>query len=655
MRKPHALEPTKSNEHPRYMVFVDSESRVIDLEHKPYLIIAEFVDTRNWKIKRKEYSNPRHLTSFWGDVTKFGGRYGKVYVYAHNMFYDLVATGGINRVCKEGFFVESYFEKGTTFLLNFVKKRMVWNKEKTRKVERTQKTIVCVSTTNYFSESLASLAKTFNLKKLDFEYNAGGLDEAIIYCRRDVEIIRVAMKSLIEFVENENLGPFSRTLPGQSFTAFRHRFMKEIIYIHDNQEALDLEREAYSGGRVECFKIGDFSGDFYLYDVNSMYPYVMQEYEFPVSLRTYVTRSSIDYVRQLLDEGLLLICRCRVKTEDPLFAVKLGDGLIFPVGEFYAYLSTPELKMALERGLVLETFELAVYNPGRVFESFVNYFYTKRLEAKNEGDKVRDKLYKLILNSLYGKFGQKADDWERIGPAAIDEIKVYDRLDIETGKWDSFKIFGGSCFQKMGEEESFNSFPGVAAHVTAYARQTLLNFIEIAGWENIYYGDTDSLIVNETGHKRLLPWHDQKTLGKIKEEKRDKRLVINCPKDYLFAGEVKRKGIKKDAKQVNEITFDTTVWPKINSCIRAGNLDNYSNIKRTKVLTRAYTKGWVDLVGNMFPFRLTIEENKNVILPVNFKTRDFLRMEKGRPIARNQKDIIMKKYKGNISTKWTEK
>jgi hypothetical protein len=240
-----------------------------------------------------------------------------------------------------------------------------------------------------------------------------------------------------------------------------------------------------------------------------------------------------------------------------------------------------------------------------------------------------------------------------VGNADINEVKAFEKFDTETGEFESFKIFGGSVFKKIGESEGFNSFCAVAAHVTAYARMTLLNFIMLSGWENCFYMDTDSLIVNKKGHENLLPFHDQKILGKIKEEKRDTKLIINCPKDYSFAGETKRKGNKKDSIQVDDMTFESTMWPKINSCIRSGSLNGYKNIDRKKVLTRAYNKGWVDKDGNVYPFTLKIHgKRENAILPPTVDTKDFYDMVRGKPQIKNQKDIILKKFRKYLMGNW---
>ena len=45
------------------------------------------------------------------------------------------------------------------------------------------------------------------------------------------------------------------------------------------------------------------------------------------------------------------------------------------------------------------------FKAGKIFSNYVETIYDLRLEAKNNQDKAKDVVCKLLLNSLYGKFG----------------------------------------------------------------------------------------------------------------------------------------------------------------------------------------------------------------------------------------------------------
>lgn len=661
MRQAHILKDNKSNQLPRYKVYIDTESRVINLKHYPYLAIACFIDTRYRKENWTEYEN-ENIKNLWKDIANFGAKEkGSVYVYGHNVAYDLLATGGIPALLEEGFHVTQFFEKGLTFIL-VMRKTAVYKDKKGEEKEKVLKTLNFVSTTNYFSFPLATLGEIFGLEKLGFDYDEGTLEEAKIYCRRDVEICKKATETFTNFVIENELGTLAKTTPGQAFNAYRHKFMKEKIFLHDSAPGFEVERKAYYGGRVECFKIGRFEGNFYGYDINSMYPHVMNTNRYPVKLISVRGRNTLNEIASFI-KNYGVIGEFTVKTEKPVFPLKLDNNLIFPVGTFKTYLSTPEIKYGLENNLIMAAGEVAVYEMENIFTDYVKYFYEKRLEAKKQKNKVYDLLFKLFLNALYGKFGQKSDNWQRVGDAPPEVIKAEEIINIETGEREVYKIFGGSIFKKGEEEEGFNSFCGIASHVTAYARMELLKYIELAGWENVLYMDTDSLFVNAEGSQNLerAGVVDSKILGLMKLEKHDTKIYIKAPKDYEFAGEKKMKGVKKGSEQVTdenilselalkmnvrvsdlpERIYSNIQWPSLYTFIRAGNLSNYYNIRRTKILAGYYNKGWVLEGGNVKPFEMQLIYDSNVITRwENTSYCQFAFLEDPEQITR-----IMKRYK----------
>lgn len=596
MRQAHVLGRNKGREQPDLVIYLDSESRVDPetLEHSPYLLIACFCRYSRKKETWKYYTGGQ-LEKFWLDVAGFGGKKKKrVFLYGHNLAYDVLVTGGIKTLCREGFRVTNFYESGPVFIMT---------------MKRDSKTLEFISSTNYYSESLASLGKTFGLEKLDFDYAGGSEADAEIYCRRDVEILKVAIEAFRNFIQKEDLGNLARTAAGQAFNTYRHKFMKHDIFIHDHAAALALERSAYSGGRVECFRVGNYPGKHFYYDVNSMYPFVMKNFIYPCRLVSYRKRGDQKDLARMLDCGYLVVARCHVIQPEPALGCKLGGHFIFPIGDFWGIFTTPEIKYLLENNQIIDVGAFAVYEGGPIFSSYVEYFYNERLKAKAAGDRVRDKLFKMLLNSLYGKFGQTGETWEPVGEADPEQVGIIEKLNYQTGQRETLKIFGGTIFKKMTETEAFNSFPAVAAHVTAYARMTLWKYIEIAGKENVLYCDTDSIFVNEIGHVALQPHHDERTLGKIKLEQAAEGLTLYAPKDYIFGSLVKRKGIKKGSRQISDNEFETEIWPHLNSFIRAGMIAGYQNVRRKKILRRQYNKGWVLADGRVVPLQLTAESD----------------------------------------------
>lgn len=673
MRKPHILEPSKQTIVPRRMIFFDSESEVsteitqeeisraienktgkgiskqVRKEHKPYYIAATYYrDRQNERGRISEKDEDYYplkdgetfLEKFWQDVDNFAQKGQKTFIFAHNAKYDVQVTGCVPFLVALGYTVKS-FSDANPFFLKFVKEFPTGKiNEKNGKEIIIRKHIIIVSSTNYYAQPLAKLGETFGLPKLDFNHDQkilpkskAFMEKVRVYGRRDVDILKTAMLSFISFVQREGLGKFAMTVAGQSFAAYCKRFMLEDIYIHDDARALETERNAYAGGRNECFSIGAIDQDIYYVDINSMYPHVMRTHKYPTKLITFWNQCSIDQVEYQINSGRLICADVLVHTDIPIFHKK-DDRLIFPIGTFWTSLSTPEIIEGLKRGFIKEMKNVCVYESGDLFSEYVNYFYNARLEAKHNDDAVHDNLHKMMLTNLYGKFGQRNENWEKELDEDGKEIEVdpcivmeKTELNHQTRERETFRIFGGRVFarnKELDDMEAQNSFPAIAAHVTAHARQLLWSYIEMAGMEHVHYCDTDSLFVDATGYQLL--WLndaiDNDRLGalKIEQTKEMKKLGLICMndlalfgcKDYQFAGVTKIKGVSKNAVRLadsedGKLRFAVTQWGGFADRFREGDMSHYFNKVIVKELAREYTKGII-FEGRVLPFTLDERE-----------------------------------------------
>ncbi len=625
----HYIKENKGTETPTLAVYFDTESATtvgISQEEIDYYMDQQRLDTRlMWpeirtaeKQRRHKRFDHRHthyltcacfvrdksetwrdyygatLNQFWADVSEFVRTRKRCYVFAHNARYDVLVSGAVPLLRAEGWSIVG-FSESNPFFMRFTKGNS---------------TIMIISTTNYFPDAtVKALGEMLGIPKLTIEYSGHDPEKALTYCRRDVEIIKQTMEKLYMMIQTENLGNFGMTIASLSFNAYRHKFMeKASITLHREVPALILERDAYAGGRNEAWRIGPQPGVISCYDVNSMYPSVMLDCQFPTRLVSFRKSGTIADLRRAIERGYLCIASVQISTSCPVVPVK-DKRLIFPVGTFWTSLCTPELRYCLDHDLIDDVAALAIYDSKKLFTSFVEYFYEARLQAKASGNQIMTYFYKRLLNSLYGKFGQKRNVFELkdsdCDPDDCYESRVYD---VATGQTQFFKAFGGSLFVKLdlpdGENEAMNSFPAIAAHVTSYARMRLWHYIELAGMENVVYMDTDSVFVTAAGAERLEASGvvDPSKLGLIKLEKQTDHCIIRGCKDYTF-GEVSHiKGIPKSAVQLTDTDYLTMQWPGIAPHIKAGNLHGYETKVVLKSLKREYEKGTVDPSGKVLPF-----------------------------------------------------
>ncbi|GAH64339.1 unnamed protein product, partial [marine sediment metagenome] len=253
-----------------------------------------------------------------------------------------------------------------------------------------------------------------------------------------------------------------------------------------------------------------------------------------------------------------------IDTDIPVYAYRKDKKLIFPTGQFTTTLTTGSLLYGIKAGHVKKILQVACYRKDNIFHDYVDYFYNKRLEYRAAKNPAFAYVCKLLLNSLYGKFGQKTSRLIHSGKNG--KVKDVRRLivDYKTHKKSIHQVFFGlETITAQGEQEAVNSVPAISAHVTDYARLYLWKLIEAADIKNCFYCDTDSLIVNEKGINNLAAFKDIDRLGWLKVEATTCRVDIRGAKNYTFGEEVRIKGIPRKAKRNKSGSFSYPVFPSM--------------------------------------------------------------------------------------------
>jgi DNA polymerase elongation subunit (family B) len=440
--------------------------------------------------------------------------------------------------------------------------------------------------------SLQKMGEKIGLEKLPMpkEWTDDASEDA--YCRRDVQIMVEMMKNWCDFLRREDMGAFRPTIAGQAMQTYRHKYMDYPILIDANEEALKVARNAYKGGRVEAGYIGHLTQAVHHLDINSMYPSVMAAHDFPTKLVQYTPFVSVRGLARLLQTH----CVCAfvsLNTDEPFAPILFKHKLAFPVGKFDAYLSSPELEYALERGFISNIHVAAIYERAPIFKRFVRDLYQKKEQASLRGDTVERDHWKLVLNSFYGKWGQNGRHYWLYTDEPRPEFPTKFYVNFQSGKKTCFRYFGDYILASTNEAESRHSHPAIAAHVTAHARMVLYALIRELAPEHYFYSDTDAVFTSDTGLKRLRHRIDDTRLGLLKHVASYQDVWIYGAKDYVLDGERTLKGIRDDAEQLNETTFKQIRWFRLAGLARARSLDMPLTTVITKCLGRTYSKGVV--------------------------------------------------------------
>jgi len=591
----HALSKNNVRFIPRRMIYFDVETRKI-IKYKTELNRIKCA----WACYYERRGGGRSPTESW---RYFEGAkelcewiqarvYGKtaLYLFAHNIFFDLQSSDFFYYFNLWGWHLEFYHDKGMSYALIIRKGR---------------KFLKAVSTTNFYDFSLAGIGEMVGLPKLGVDFET--VDDLALsrYCRRDVEILKLAMEKYFRFIQDHDLARFSITKAAQAMNAFRHRFMGRKIYFHDHLQAEWLEKDAYIGGRTEAFFLGKVEdGPFLTLDVNSMYPYVMKNYPLPCKLIDYTSQPTIRMVEDAVSK-YAVIAECCLFTDQPIYAVRLNKKICFPVGKIVAGLCTGGIKEALRRGHLVRARSMACYEQDVLFDKYVDYFYALKQRYEAEGNRPYQKIIKIFLNSLYGKFAQYVPIQTSEEDFSEDGYYREEILNAETGQVEMvYKMFN-TVVRETGREIGKKSFVAVSAHITEYARLILWEIIKPLRAAQVLYCDTDSIMLRAKDLPAVEWPVDDHNLGALKIQKRFNRLEIRGAKSYITENERVIKGVPKSAEEIDPYTFEFLSFAKQATHMKK-RIDRWvEGEKKIRVCKPFYDKGEVGPDGSIMPFFLT--------------------------------------------------
>lgn len=242
----------------------------------------------------------------------------------------------------------------------------------------------------------------------------------------------------------------------------------------------DKFRPFYFGGRNECFNSGELIGNWKIYDVNSMYPFVMANYPHPADTRYNLSKN--------LRDDRVSFLHCKV-TSNGALPVITKKGLKFPHGTFECYVCSHELIEGINLGFVKlhHIYTSYQFQQSQFFDEFVNKYSQLKIESEIAGDKGGRLFAKLLLNSAYGKFAQN--------PRKYKDCALFDSItECMNAGYSPHLIYGDKLIgAKPAEIKSWSyNNVAIAASITSAARTVLMK--GLANAINPIYCDTDSII-----------------------------------------------------------------------------------------------------------------------------------------------------------------
>lgn len=350
--------------------------------------------------------------------------------------------------------------------------------------------------------------------------------------------------------------------------------MERHLFPHIPIKISDEIRPAYRGGYVYLnpkYK-GATVGEGRIYDVNSMYPWVM--YTKPMPYGEFMRFSGkYEYNERYPLSISTFVASFKLK-QDHIPTIQLKSGGSYGTTEYVVNSNGFETLTLtnIDMDLLFKHYavDVAQYIGGYCFKSgtgFFNEYIDKWMEVKQNESGAKRELAKLMLNSLYGKYGSN--------PHKKNSVP----------KWDEVKNrVSYSTIEKSEGEDSV--YLPVGIFITSYARQHIITEAQ-RNYDNFIYCDTDSLHLLGTNHD-ISNIHST-NLGAYDLENEFTCAKYMRPKRYMFEAngrwKIKCAGLPSDARE--SLTIENfEEGTKIDNKLRARKVAGGTELYYTKFTLR---------------------------------------------------------------------
>lgn len=350
-------------------------------------------------------SNKKENYKLWFHNLKFDGEY--IFSYLLNNGYEVIENKQDRR---DKTFTCLISDMGQFYSIE------IYFEVKGKKVNK----VTIYDSLKIINAPVEKIAKDFKLpiSKLELDYKeyreVGHIltEHEIEYIKNDVTIMAMVLKHF------HDLGLTKMTIGSNALSYYKKLNKNFLRYFPILPYEIDQDiRHSYKGGFTylnDCYR-GKTTGRGLVLDVNSLYPSVLHNDKLPFG-------EGIFYEGKYQDDPLYtlyiqtLSCAFDIK-EGMIPTIQLKNTLGFLPNE-YVKSSEGEIVTLTLTNIDLELFmkhydvyEITYHSGWKfkgivgLFTEYVDKWTDEKIKAKKEGNKVMYQISKLMLNSLYGKFG----------------------------------------------------------------------------------------------------------------------------------------------------------------------------------------------------------------------------------------------------------
>jgi hypothetical protein len=503
-------------------------------------------------VERLTFQDPKAL---WTWVDSFCTAGVRTIAIAHNLSYDVRISDVFNILPTLGFSLEwCNLDRSVS--------AMTWRSD--------HGTLVLCDLFTWIPKSLRDIGALVDLPKLEMPHASAPRDVWDTYCLRDADIVHRAVTQLVDYVAVNQLGNWQPTGAGMAYSTWRHKFMTHKVLVHDNPDVLDAERAAMHTGRAEAWRHGICSdGPWHEVDMRSAYTHIAAECELPAKYKFSCGKISQAQYEEL--SGIYrVLCKVRVNTRVPVVPYDTGFSHIWPTGSFVTWLWDVEVNEALAEGADISWDRVHVYAKAPILRDWAQWVLSVMRGDDESARPIVQAWTKHCGRALIGRLSLRVPSWEPYGANPYGTPGISYDVEYATGKVTRMMHVGDKTFYEAARTEGHDSLPQITGWIMAECRIRLWQAMRAAGFENIAHVDTDSVLVNAQGLRRLRETYagSFSLLWQIKATWQ--ALLVYGPRNMRAGRERKLAGVPKKAVEVRENVFEGELWRGLAADMMAG-------------------------------------------------------------------------------------
>jgi hypothetical protein len=420
----------------------------------------------------------------------------------------------------------------------------------------------------------------------------------------DVTILAMAMLTLMQWWDEQQLGSWTLTGSAGGWNCWRHKTTCALPLIVPDPEQTAADRAAIYGGRREAFRHGDVpGGPFALLDFRSAYPTIAADKPLPSARQG--NFDSLPVTSPLIcgpDYGI--IAEVTIETGQPRYPVRAGGRVAYPAGRFVTTLAGPEIAEARDRGELVSIGAGYLHRLAPHMAEWARWVLEVTDAERGDVPRVCRRAVKHWGRAVIGKTAARG--WRTIPLATLGGSGWDYRpaWNAELQQASHLTDVCGQVAETVPAGDGDNAYPAILAWVESWTRVYLSRAIDQLDRSSVITCDTDGLIV------RAGEWQAGSAGNAIfgpltlRMKGTYQSVTVLGPQHVITPGDTKLAGIPRVHDTAEDGRITALLWPKLATqmSLRPGGTEpGYLRTRQAYTLSGNYVTGYVANNGSVHP------------------------------------------------------